>query len=196
MSRIVPSSRSVLRALAAGPRIGVRRSRSPVPPQSLLHRAVPLGHGEERFVLHISTCVDVGSGRDESIHDRYVVGSTRPAMDRSERRPSKRRSEMRRVSGFDGHAAGSASGRRVEACRHIDVRRGPALEQAAADLRPIDPSLRCCSRLTGADELGIDTDDLLQESPISASRAGEGRSLFRNRRDRWGMPLPRTGGVL
>ena len=47
------------------------------------------------------------------------------------------------------------------------------------------------------DEFGVDTDDLLQYAPVSASWAEE-RSLvtIATRHDRWALPFPRTGGVL
>src|SRR6185369_5588019 len=66
---------------------------------------VPLRHGDERQRLAISRRVDVRSGRNESIDDRAIVATGRPAMDGSERRPAERRAEVNGVAAFESDAS-------------------------------------------------------------------------------------------
>jgi hypothetical protein len=72
-----------------------------VPPQRRLDLRIPLRHCDERHGLTVPRRVDVRSSCNEAIDDCAVVSAVRPAMDRSERRPTEGRAQMNRIAAFD-----------------------------------------------------------------------------------------------
>jgi hypothetical protein len=79
-------------------------------PQRCLDLRIPLGHGDECHRLTVAGRVDVRSRGNESIDDCRVVATARPAMDRSERRPTERRAEMNGIATFDRDASALKDG--------------------------------------------------------------------------------------
>jgi len=74
-------------------------------PQRRLDLEIPLGHCDERHGLTVTRRVDVRSSCNESIDDCGVVATARPAMDRSERRPTERRAEVNGIATVDRDAS-------------------------------------------------------------------------------------------
>src|SRR5439155_22094087 len=66
---------------------------------------IPLGHCDERHRLTVPRRVDVRSSCNESINHCGVVATARPAMDRSEGRPTERRAEVNGIATFDRDAS-------------------------------------------------------------------------------------------
>jgi hypothetical protein len=87
-----------------------------VRPQRCLDLRVPFGHCDQRQGLTVSWRVDVRSSRDESIDNRGVVSTARPAMDRPERRPAERCAEVDGIAALDRHAPASE-----DRLNHLDV---------------------------------------------------------------------------
>src|SRR5262249_5571485 len=87
-----------------------------VPPQRRLDLRIPLRHCNERHGLAVPRRADVRSSRNEAIDDCAVVSAARPAMDRSERRPTERRAQMNRIAALDRHASASE-----DRFNHLDV---------------------------------------------------------------------------
>ena len=74
-------------------------------PQRRLDLRISLGHCDERHGLTVTRRVDVRSSCNESIDDCGVVATARPAMDRSERRPTERRAEVNGIATVDRDAS-------------------------------------------------------------------------------------------
>src|SRR5262245_3427173 len=91
------------------------------------------------------------------------------------------------MSGRDGSATSVRTAR-----RRARAARSPARAARISSLA----SLRCCRRLREVDGLGLGTDDLLHETPVSASWAEERSLVAGHHEDRWAQPFPRTGGAL
>ena len=85
--------------------VGVDLPSGAMLPQRRLDLRIPLGHCDERHGLAVPRRVDVRSSCNESIDDCGVVASARPAMDRSERRPTERRAEVNGIATVDRDAS-------------------------------------------------------------------------------------------